>query len=520
MKLLKKNKARDPIGWSNELFKDGVAGQQFKLSLLHLINKMKDNNEIPEFVRLADVATIYKGKGSKNDLTNDRGVFIVTIIRSILMRLIYMDFYHLIDESMSDSQIGARKGKNIRNHIWIVNGIISDVLSTKSKKPIDIQIFDYKQCFDSLWLKECMNDVYEAGLNNDKFALLYNVNSTVNIAVKTPIGRTSRQNIRNSIIQGDVFGAILCSKQVDTFGQECLIKSDYTYSYRGEVDIPPLSMVDDLLTISECGYKTSMVHGYIKMKTDGKKLQFGADKCKKLHIGKSFESFKCQTLRVDKWKEIEIENEETGIPEIKDAVDGEQDMETKDSEKYLGDIISTDGKNLKNIKARVTKGTGIISKIITMMEGIPFGKFYYQVGIILINSLLVSSVLCNSEAWYNVTNSELELLESVDLRFLRSLFKAPRATPKEMIYLELGCVPLRELIIKRRILFLHYILNESESSIILKFFNAQLKNRRPKDWVSSVLKDLQNFKIEQTLSDIKGLKKEHIKKSDKQSNCK
>ena len=512
LKLLKKNKARDPNGWANELFKDGVAGQQFKLSLLRLFNIMKGKNEIPDFVRLADVATIYKGKGSKNDLTNDRGVFIVTIIRSILMRLIYLDFYHVIDKSMSDSQIGARKGKNIRNHTWIVNGIISDVLSSKYEKPIDIQIFDYKQCFDSLWLKECMNDVYEAGLNNDKFALLYNVNSSVDIAVKTPIGRTSRETIQNSIIQGDVFGAILCSKQVDTFGQECLKKSSYTYSYRGEVDIPPLSMVDDLLTISECGFKTSMVHGFIKMKTDGKKLQFGADKCKKLHIGKQFESFKCQTLRVDNWKEMEIVNEEKNVQEITDFIEGEKDMESKESEKYLGDLISADGKNLRNIKSRVAKGTGIVSKIITMLEGIPFGRFYYQVGIILRNSLLVSSLLCNSESWYHVTNSELELLESVDLSFLRKLLKAPRATPKEMIYLELGCVPLRELIIKRRVLFLHYILNESENSIILRFFNAQLKKRKPKDWITTVLRDLQDLGIEQTMNEIKELKKNKLKR--------
>jgi hypothetical protein len=47
------------------------------------------------------------------------------------MRMIYLDYYTLLDESMSDSQVGARKGKNIRNHIWIVNGIISDVLSSK-----------------------------------------------------------------------------------------------------------------------------------------------------------------------------------------------------------------------------------------------------------------------------------------------------------------------------------------------------------------------------------------------------
>ena len=43
---------------------------------------MKTGNEIPEFFIKADVATIYKGTGEKCDLTNDRGIFIVTIFRS------------------------------------------------------------------------------------------------------------------------------------------------------------------------------------------------------------------------------------------------------------------------------------------------------------------------------------------------------------------------------------------------------------------------------------------------------
>jgi hypothetical protein len=33
------------------------------------------------------------------------------------------------------------------------------------------------------------------------------------------------------------------------------------------VEIPPLSMVDDVLCVAECGFKTSMAHGYMKMKT-------------------------------------------------------------------------------------------------------------------------------------------------------------------------------------------------------------------------------------------------------------
>ena len=512
LKALKKDKARDPNGWSNELFMDGIAGSHLKASLLDFLNKMKEKNIIPDFVRLADVATIYKGKGSKNELINERGIFIVTIIRSILMKLIYSDFYKIVDKSMTDSQVGARKGKNIRNHIWIVNGVICDILSSKTKIPVDIQIFDYKQCFDSLWLQECLNDLYKAGLNDNKFALLYNANKIVDIAVKTPVGKTDRKSINNAITQGDVFSPIFCSKQVDTISKECLLKG-YTYLYRNEVVIPPLTMIDDVLSISECGFKTTMVHAFIKTKTDEKKLQFGANKCKKMHVGKICQAFKCQTLKVDNWKEVSIVNEETGEEEIKDIIEGEEVMELKEEEKYLGDIISSDGRNIKNIKARVAKGKGTIIRIISILEGIPFGRYYYEVGIILRNSLLVSSMLVNTEAWYSITAAEMELLESVDVQFLRKLINAPRATPKEMLYLELGCTPFRELISKRRILFLHYILNQEKESMIRHFFEVQLKDPKQKDWVNTVRKDLEELKLGLNMEDIKNMKKSSLKRT-------
>ena len=244
------------------------------MSILRLFNRIKEENYIPEFIRNADVATIYKGKGEKFDLENDRGIFLVSTFRSILMRLIYMDKYSIIDSCMSDSQVGGRKGKNVRNHLWILNGVICDVLSTRKKSPIDIQIFDYKQCFDSLWLQESLNDIYESGVQDDKLALLYNINTHVKVAVKTPVGITKRKSIYNVITQGDVFGPILCSNQVDTFGRECLKEGKYTYTYKGEVEIPPLGMVDDLICISECGHKTAMMNTFI----NSKKLQFGVNK--------------------------------------------------------------------------------------------------------------------------------------------------------------------------------------------------------------------------------------------------
>ena len=352
-----------------------------------------------------------------------------------------------------------------------------------------------------------MNDVYQGGIQDDKFALLYDVNKYVNVSVKTPVGKTKRGIITNAIIQGDVFGPMLCGKQVDEIGKECLEGDKYTYKYKGKVNIPPLSMLDDLLCISECGHKTAMAHSYIKLKTACKKLQFGPQKCKKIHIGKTKEDFKCQPLFVDNWKENTVEECETGTIRIEDVCEGEDVMEEKQEEKYLGDVISRDGRNIKNIQARVNKGTGIVRKILTILDGIPFGKYHYEAGVILRNSLLVSSMLFNSEVWYNITKSELELLETVDLMLLRGILKAPKSTPKEMLFLELGLVPFREIIRKRRLGFLHYILNESKDSMIHKVFESQRENKTSKDWVTTVLKDLKEINLELSFEQIGKMKK-------------
>ena len=57
---------------------------------------------------------------------------------------------------------------------------------------------------------------------------------------------------------------MLCSKQVDEIGKECLDKQQYTYLYKGKVDIPPLSMVDDvILFLNVVTKQTAMANAYM-----------------------------------------------------------------------------------------------------------------------------------------------------------------------------------------------------------------------------------------------------------------
>ena len=133
-----------------------------------------------------------------------------------------------------------------------------------------------------MWMEECVNDLWEAGIQDDHLALIYEINKKVNVSVKTPFGLTERKQIERVIMQGEVFGPLCCSVQVDTFGKECIQKNKFLYQYKETVGIPPLSMVDDLLLISTCGLNSVLINGFINCKTNVKKLQFGvknATKC-------------------------------------------------------------------------------------------------------------------------------------------------------------------------------------------------------------------------------------------------
>ena len=50
---------------------------------------------------------------------------------------------------------------------------------------------------------------------------------------------------------------------------------------------------------------------------------------------------------------------------------------------YLGDIIQQDEKNTSNIKSRVKKGLGIVSKIMDMWNTVTYGGKYFETAVTL-----------------------------------------------------------------------------------------------------------------------------------------
>ena len=119
LKSLKSNKTRDPSGFINELFKYPLIGSDLENAILKMVNGIKAHYYVPPIMQLSNITTIHKKVLSKHSLESDRGIFSLSVFKKIIDWLIYQEKYPLLDQSMTDSNIGSRRGKNIKNHLFI-----------------------------------------------------------------------------------------------------------------------------------------------------------------------------------------------------------------------------------------------------------------------------------------------------------------------------------------------------------------------------------------------------------------
>ena len=96
----------------------------------------------------------------------------------------------MIDSEMSDSNAGARRQRNIRDNLFVLYATINEAI--QCKKDIDVQFYDLQKCFDTMWAEETLNDLYDVGMKNEKFALISLMNEKCNVSVKTPVGETEK----------------------------------------------------------------------------------------------------------------------------------------------------------------------------------------------------------------------------------------------------------------------------------------------------------------------------------------
>jgi hypothetical protein len=123
--------------------------------------------------------------------------------------------------------------------------------------------------------------------------------------------------------------------------------------------------------------------------------------------------------------------------------------------------------------------------------------------LILRNALFLNGILTNLEASYGLTDEEITQLEQMDESLMRTILECPMSVPREMLYLELGATPIRYILMCRRLMFYHYIICESDDSLIRTFYLTQRANPVKNDWCLTVTANLETLNIVRSESEIK-----------------
>ena len=169
---LKSGKSTNPTGLIREVFKYG--GQCLKQSVYLMMNAIKRTYVFSLQWSQIFIQTVKNKNGPLNKLESYRGIFLVSISSLIFEKLPKHRMQPNLVRNMSMFQTGGVKGKGVVDNLFVLRGLIDH--SNYLAKELWITFYDTEKCFDSLWLEDCINDLWRNGIQDDTLYLVYLMN--------------------------------------------------------------------------------------------------------------------------------------------------------------------------------------------------------------------------------------------------------------------------------------------------------------------------------------------------------
>ena len=440
------------------------AGRGFFIYLTCVLNTVKKDLKIPSGWFDLLIVTLFKNKGSRKYLEYYRGIFLSNVVPKIMEKLIKNRTSSHLDK-VNLLQGGSRVNRSICDNNFLLNAVIDHAIYLN--KQVFITFYDYSTCFDSLWLEDSMITLWELGVQNELFALIFKLNEYANIQVKTPFGLTDAFQCPRIVKQGSVLSSILCSSST---AQLC----DVNFAggtYTGSFVLNDLLYVDDTTDVNDEINETVESHHEVVNFSKSKRLSINHPKCGLLTVNKK-KHHSNPTLTIG----------EGVVPQVKCT-------------KSLGDMVNEKGNNKDMVDDKVNKAKAAMISCLSMCNEITLGLFFIESATVLYESVFVATLLSNCQSWRNLSNEDYRKLETTQIRYLKRVMHAPLSTPNAFVFLEFGALPVKYIIHIRQLSFLHHILSLDDHDPVKMTFMAQQLLPFERNWANEVLPLLQVYEL-------------------------
>ena len=140
---------------------------------------------------------------------------------------------------------------------------------------------------------------------------------------------------------------------------------------------------------------------------------------------------------------------------------GNMEIEETKKYKYLGDIITNDGRHKENLTSRKIKMQATTTHIHTIASSETLNKIETAVLLELHEKISITSLLSNSESW-NLNKGEEDFVEKIEIQAIKDLFDLPLHTPTAAIIFTFGLLYTKQRIDKKQLIYLHKVLNKQD----------------------------------------------------------
>ena len=319
-------------------------------------------------------------------------------------------------------QIGSIPGHQAAEHLFTIKSIIS--YHAYKDVPLIFEAFDIMKYFDSESLKDAMNSLYNCGVRGKLYNLIYELNKSNTIRIKTSVGVTEPFDVGPTVAQGSIGGGLISSCNLDYTMNKFFANSSNEVYYH-DLRLQPLIYQDDLGRFSTSIQAAQDGASKIESCMETKILNLHSDKSCFLVFGTQKQKQKIQ--------------EELAVTPIK--LYGKE-MKQKQKEKYLGDFLHVDGNGasvtatVNDRAGRIVTGMYDIRHVIENCRSNQLGSL--KAGIHMWETAYIPSLLNNCKTWVELPVATLNKLEDLQNQFYRIILNCPRSTPKPALIWELG----------------------------------------------------------------------------------
>ena len=309
-----------------------------------------------------------------------------------------------------------------------------------------------------------MNTMYEMGVDMKTYRTWSKLNSNTKIRVKTGVGYTEWSSEGAMIGQGTGGGALVSQANLDKGMTEMFTGSEDEIGY-GSVRMIPLMFQDDVMRVAE-GVNAARA-GNIKVAStmQSKQLRLNQDKTSFIIFGKK--------------KQKDAARQEVHQSPI---MCGDFITREKYCDKWLGDMFHGDGlgecvlATIKERKAKVKSACFEAAAIVEDWRSQCIGGF--KSALDLFELAILPTLLNNADTWVDITEEAVNMLEDMQLFFVRLVLRVPKSTPKPALRSETGLMSMKLRIWKKKVMMIHHLKNLSDSSLAKQVWREQLQQ----DW--------------------------------------